>query len=89
MTARVSSSYIGPVHDIAFTEQRLTPYDLVDLRLGLSDDVKSAYFFVNNITDRHAPITINNTSFSWVTPSLTRVATNQPRTIGIDVTYHF
>jgi outer membrane receptor protein involved in Fe transport len=89
MSARISSSYVGPVYDIAFTEQRLTPYDLVDLRLGLSDDVKSAYFFVNNITDRHAPITINNTSFSWVTPSLTRVATNQPRTIGVDLTYHF
>jgi outer membrane receptor protein involved in Fe transport len=88
-TARVSSSYIGPVYDIAYLEQRLTPYDLVDLRFGLQDDVKSVYLFVNNITDRRAGITVNNTSFSWVTPSLTRVSTNQPRTIGLDLTYHF
>jgi len=88
-TARISTSYIGPVYDIAYTEQRLTPYDLVDFRLGLQDDVKNLAFFVSNLTNRHAPITINNTSFSWVTPSLTRVASNQPRTIGVDLTYHF
>jgi hypothetical protein len=32
---------------------------------------------------------INTTSFDWVIPSLVRVATNPPRTAGLDIKYSF
>jgi outer membrane receptor protein involved in Fe transport len=89
LSARVSGSFIGPSTDIAYVVHHLQPYTLVDFRVGLSDANKSIYLFATNLTNKHAEITTNNTSFSWVTPSLTRVSTNQPRTIGVDLTYKF
>jgi Sulfotransferase domain len=43
---------------------------------------------------RHSRITkrcdpINTTGFSWTIPSVERVVTNQPRTIGVDIRYNF
>jgi outer membrane receptor protein involved in Fe transport len=89
LTARLSSSFIGPSTDIAYVVHHLEPYTLLNFRMGLSDGRESVYLFANNLTDKHAQITVNNTSFSWVTPSLTRVSTNQPRTIGVDFSYKF
>jgi len=88
-TARLSSSFVGPSNDIAYVVQHLPPYTLLDFRMGVSHGAWNAYLFGTNLTNKHAEITTNNTSFSWVTPSLTRVSTNQPRTIGIDLTYKF
>ena len=31
----------------------------------------------------HAALTIDNTVFAWQQPTITRVSTNQPRTIGL------
>jgi len=31
----------------------------------------------------------NTTAFAWTIPSVERVVTNQPRTIGVDVHYNF
>ncbi len=89
LTARLSSSFIGPSTDIAYVVHHLEPYTLLNFRMGLTDGPRSIYLFATNLTNKHAQITVNNTSFSWVTPSLTRVSTNQPRTIGVDVTYKF
>jgi outer membrane receptor protein involved in Fe transport len=88
-TARASGSFVGPSTDIAYVVHHLQPYTLLDIRVGLSRSRWNAYLFGTNLTNKHAEITTNNTSFSWVTPSLTRVSTNQPRTIGIDLTYKF
>jgi outer membrane receptor protein involved in Fe transport len=45
--------------------------------------------FINNIFDKRAMLSTNTTAFDWVIPSLTRVATNQPRTVGIEADYRF
>jgi hypothetical protein len=57
--------------------------------LGLVGHQLSGYLFADNVTNKHAELGINTTGFSWTIPSLERVVTNQPRTIGVDVKYDF
>lgn len=88
-TARVSNSYVGQSTDIEYTYATLPAYDLVALRFGLVGDKFSGYVFADNLTDKRAEQGINTTAFAWTVPSVERVVTNQPRTIGIDVGYKF
>ena len=88
-SARVNNSYVGPATDIDFTYGTLPAYDLVGLRLGLIGAKLSGFLFVDNATDKRAQLGINTTGFSYTIPSLIRVATNQPRTIGVDLKYEF
>lgn len=88
-TARLSDSYVGPQTDISYGYHRLEPYNFVNLRFGLVSDKWSGYLFADNLTDKRATLGINTTSVAWLTPSTTRSATNQPRTIGVDVNYRF
>jgi outer membrane receptor protein involved in Fe transport len=87
--ARVNNSLVGPSTDVQFNYATLPSYDLVGLRLGLVGEHLSGFLFSDNLTDKRAELGINTTGFSWTTPSLERIATNQPRTIGVDVTYKF
>jgi len=87
--ARISNSYVGPSTDISFGYIHLAPYDLVNFRTGLEGSHWSGYFFIDNLTNKHAELSVNTTSFSWVIPSLTRVATNLPLTIRVNVAYKF
>ncbi len=86
---RISDSLVGPVEDQAYYRQTLPSYSLVDLRAGLTGGSWSAYLVATNHTDKRAALTINNTTFAWQQPTITRVSTNQPRTVGIDVQYRF
>jgi outer membrane receptor protein involved in Fe transport len=87
--ASVSSSLVGPVRDQAAYPQILPRYNLVDARAGVSSGPWAAYLFGTNLTNRIAELTINNTVFAWQTYAITRVSTNQPRTIGLDFQYKF
>jgi outer membrane receptor protein involved in Fe transport len=89
LLARATNSYVGPSTDTSFGYTHLSPYDIVGLRTGVKHDSLSAYLFVDNLTNKHAELSTNTTSFSWIVPSVTRVATNQPLTVGIDVSYGF
>jgi iron complex outermembrane receptor protein len=80
---------VGSTADIAFVPQVLPSRNLIDLRTGLLFGRWATYLFVDNLTNKHAALTINNTSFAWQSPSITRVTTNLPRTIGLDVQYHY
>jgi iron complex outermembrane receptor protein len=82
-TARVAESYVGPVYDTAYYAQTLGSYGLMDFRLGLGKERWTASVFGTNLTNKHAGLTIDNTVFAWQQPTLTRVSTNQPRTIGL------
>jgi iron complex outermembrane recepter protein len=88
-TARVNNSYVGRATDIDFTYGTLPAYNLVGLRLGLMGDRLSGSVFADNLTDKRAQLGINTTGFAYTIPSLIRVATNQPRTIGVDLKYRF
>ncbi len=67
----------------------LPAYDLVGLRVGLVGKQLSGFVFADNVTNKHADLGINTTGFSWTTPSVERVVTNRPRTIGLDIKYSF
>lgn len=87
--ARVNNSYVGQSTDIEYNYGTLPAYDLVGLRFGLIGDKLSAYLFAENLTNKRAQLGINTTGFSWTIPSLERVATNQPRTVGAEIKYSF
>jgi len=88
-TGRLSNSLVGPETDIEYTYAQLPSYDLLGLRFGLVGDRLSAYLFGDNLADKRAELGINTTAFAWTIPSVERVVTNQPRTIGIDINYKF
>ena len=84
MVASMTDSYVGSSIDASTIRERLPAYNLLSARLGLERGRWSAYLFVDNLTDTHAQLSINTTQFQWPIPSLVRVSTNQPRTIGVD-----
>jgi hypothetical protein len=83
LSARLAEAYVGPVHDVAFYAEDLGSYGLMDFRLGLSKNPWEVSLFGTNLTNKHAGLTIDNTVFAWQQPTITRVSTNQPRTIGV------
>jgi len=87
--SRLTDSYVGNAADIAFFPTVLPPHNLIDFRSGLVNDRWSVYLFGTNLTNRHAALTTNNTSIAWTTPSITRVTTNQPRTLGVNLLWKF
>lgn len=88
-SARLSNSYVGSQTDTSYAYQILPAYDLINLRLGVMSKELSVYLFANNLTDKRAALGINTTAFSYLVPSLVRVATNQPRTFGVTLNYRF
>jgi outer membrane receptor protein involved in Fe transport len=89
-TARITNNYVGPVVDESYYPIiNLAPYDLINVRASLSTSKWTATVFINNLTNRHAEITANNTSFQFNVPAYVRIATNQPLTAGIDLSYKF
>jgi iron complex outermembrane receptor protein len=82
-TFRVAESYVGPVEDTAYYREILGSYGLMDFRMGVGKNVWTASLFGTNLTNKHAAMTIDNTVFAWQQPTITRVSTNQPRTIGL------
>jgi outer membrane receptor protein involved in Fe transport len=85
----LGSSLVGPNEDQAAVRQTLPSYNLVDARMGIASGPWSAALFGTNLTNKVALQTINNTVFAWQTYAITRVSTNQPRTIGVDFQYKF
>jgi outer membrane receptor protein involved in Fe transport len=88
LTARLAEDFIGPQWDISFFRQQLPSYALTNVRLGLSRKQWSAMLFVNNLTDKLAIQTINDTDFSFNSPAFLRATVTQPRTYGLDLSYH-
>ena len=88
LVARVTNSYVDSVEDITYTRNTLPSYDLVAARLGIEDVRWSASLFVDNLTDKKALLG-DTGALSANVPIFNRIATNQPRTIGLDLSYRF
>src|SRR6202041_1179450 len=94
-TARLENSYTGPRYSIFFsnpyeftgTYRQLPGYDLINVRAGVKfRETWSATLFVNNLTNKHAQLESMFTE-NEPQPDFTRVVTNQPLTVGVDLTY--
>jgi hypothetical protein len=90
LTGRLAASYVGPTTDEAFYFALPLPgYTIANARATLTHDKWSVNLFVDNLTNKVAAITANNTSFQYNIPSLVRYSTNQPRTFGTVIDYRF
>jgi outer membrane receptor protein involved in Fe transport len=90
LSARVSDVYVGQQFDQDYQFGIPLPaYNLANARVGLSGDRWNASLFVNNLTNKVAELTTNNTQFQFNVPMLARVSTNQPRTFGTEISYRF
>lgn len=87
--ARLSTHLVGPIQDQAYYRETLPSHNIMDFRAGAYNEKWGGYFFITNLTNKLAALTIDNTVFAWQQPTITRVSTNQPRTFGLDFTYKF
>jgi iron complex outermembrane receptor protein len=89
-TARVADTFVGPSYDVAYYfGYKLPSYSIANARAGLAHGNWSANVFVDNLTNKVALMTANNTSFQFNIPELVRYSTNQPRTFGTQFNYKF
>ena len=86
---RVSDSIVGPIEDISYVRETLPSHAFIDARAGVMHGAWGAYLVGTNLTNKLAALTIDNTTFAWQQPTIIRVSTNQPRTIGLDFQYKF
>jgi iron complex outermembrane recepter protein len=86
--SRLTNSYVSGIQDITFTRNSLPAYDLVGLRAGVESGRWSAFLFADNLTNKMALLS-DTGALSANISILNRVATNQPRTIGIDLNVKF
>ena len=88
LVGRINNSYIDSIQDITFVRNTLPAYDLVGLRAGLEKDRWTAFLFVDNLTNKEALLG-DNGALSANVNIFNRVATNQPRTIGVDLNFMY
>jgi len=95
LTAEVDNAYVGARYSLSFlypyqstaSYAKLPSYDLTNLRIGLeSSHGWSVNAFVTNLTNRHAAL---ENMFQETEPSaaFSRVMSNQPFTMGINLSY--
>lgn len=90
LTASVSDAFTGSSTDVAYYFGYTLPsYSIANARVNLAHDKWSVQLFVDNLGNKVALTTANNTSFQFNMPQLVRYSTNQPRTFGTQVNYKF
>ncbi len=90
LNARLSDTYTGGATDLAYYfGVNLPSYSLLALRATISHNNWSAALFADNLTNKVALITANNTQFQFNIPQLIRYSMVQPRTIGTQINYRF
>ncbi len=71
VTARAAYSFVGSSYDVAYYfGYKLPSYSLVNARVGLGQGDWTADLFCDNLTNRVALITANNTSFQFNIPQV-------------------
>jgi outer membrane receptor protein involved in Fe transport len=85
-SARALYWYFGSMQDLTYARNNLPGYGLLKLRAGVDSHALSAFIFVDNATNKFAWLG-NAAALSASIPSLNRVVTNQPRTIGLQLQF--
>ena len=87
---RADYAFVGSSYDVAYYfGYKLPSYSLVNARVGLGRGTWDADLFVDNLTNKAALVSANNTSFQFNIPQVVRYSTNQPRTFGTQINYKF
>jgi iron complex outermembrane receptor protein len=90
LSARIADVFVGSSYDVAYYfGYKLPSYSLANARVGVAHGDWSADLFVDNLANKVALMTANNTSFQFNIPQVVRYATNQPRTVGVQLNYKF
>ena len=90
LTGRADYAFVGTSYDVAYYfGYKLPSYSIVNARVGLGRGNWDAALFVDNLTNKVALVSANNTSFQFNIPQVVRYSTNQPRTAGIQLNYKF
>ena len=90
LSARVADVFVGSSYDVAYYfGYKLPSYSLANARVGVAHGDWSADLFVDNLANKVALMTANNTSFQFNIPQVVRYSTNQPRTVGVQFNYKF
>jgi iron complex outermembrane recepter protein len=84
LLGHASYQYVGSSQDRA----EKPAYSLVDWRMGLGFTKLSAFIFVDNVFDAR-PIIAYSNALGVNIPSVNRIATLQPRTIGLDLQFKY
>lgn len=95
LVARAENVYTGERVDLTFpdgvpdTQTPLGGYDLTNLRVGI-ESLRgwTAYIFANNALNKRASLE-NIAQLTLANASFNRVETNQPLTIGLDLSYQY
>lgn len=95
VTVRLDDTFVGDRVGLAsyqgvvnYTQTPLASYNLLNFRTGItSKSGWTAAFFVTNLTNKHAELE-NAAQLGLPNASYNRVVTNQPRTFGIDLSFH-
>lgn len=85
---RLSGQYVGNRVDATYGINQLPGYNTEAGRAGLAGDRWSVFLFADNLTNRQVALS-NTVSLIVNIPAVNRVATNQPRTLGLDFSYKF
>lgn len=89
-TARVADWFTGSSTDTAYYfGVKLASYNIAAARGSQAHDAWSTTLFVDNLTHKLALMTANNTTFQFNISQLIRYTVNQPRTVGLQLDYHF
>jgi hypothetical protein len=88
LVGRLQNNYVGPMTDVTYYVDHLPGHDILSGRFGVESGNWTGFFFIDNMNNEHALLTDINSQVLNI-PTMTRVATNQPRTFGIDLTYQF
>jgi len=88
LVARASADYVGTRVDLTYGINQVPGYIFGNARLGITADKWSWYLFVDNVTNKIAELG-NNSNLDVNIPSYNRVATNQPRTVGLELSGRF
>lgn len=88
LVARASNVFVGSMTDVSYAINEVPSHDIVNLRLGLNLERADIDLFLDNAANTHA-ILGNTNALSFNVATFNRVATNQPRTVGLDINYYF
>ncbi len=90
LTARAVDEYTGRATDASYYFGIPLPaYQIVNARVSLHDGSWTATLYANNLTNKEALLTANNTAFQVNISQLIRYSVNQPRTVGLQLSTGF